>query len=228
MGETVYEAVCVGQFCCIDAFLICSVQLSVSDIVHDSTCKEVGVLEHDAQGAAEGRFLNFIDIDSVISDFSVLYVIEAVNQVGDGGLARPGRAYKCNFLTGLGKQLDVMEYHLGWVIAEIHSVKNNAAFHFLIGNSPLCLMGVFPGPDTGALFCLFQCAVLPFPDIHKFHIPIVLLRLLVQKLKYPSGACRCHDHRVHLLAGLGNRLGEIFIESHEGNDGADCNSTYAV
>ena len=73
----------------------------------------MGVLEHDAQGTAEGRFLYFIDIDSVIADFAVLYIVETVNQVGYGSLSRTGGSHKSNFLSGLGKHLNVMEHHLG-------------------------------------------------------------------------------------------------------------------
>ena len=59
----------------------------------------MGVLQHDAQRAAQVGFFDLMDVDAVIADLAVLNIVEAVDQVGNGSLARTGRADKGDLLS---------------------------------------------------------------------------------------------------------------------------------
>ena len=60
--------------------------------------------KHDAQRAAQVGLFDLVDVDAVVADFTVGNVIEAVDEVGDRGLARAGRADKGDLLPRLGVQ----------------------------------------------------------------------------------------------------------------------------
>ena len=75
-----------------------------------------------------------------------------------------------------------------------------------------------PGPDVGTLLGLRQLAVRALLGVDQLHIAVVLLRLLVHKVKDPLGAGGGVDDEVHLLAHLGDGLGEALVEAHEGDD----------
>lgn len=76
--------------------------------------KSQGYEVFQAADGVEGlKVLEEREIDLAIVDFAVLYIVETVNQVGYGSLSRTGGSHKSNFLSGLGKHLNVMEHHLG-------------------------------------------------------------------------------------------------------------------
>ena len=67
VGQAADEAVGVGQLGRSNALLITCLQIAVSDIVHHSAGKQVGILKHNAQGAAKIRLFDLVDIDAVIA-----------------------------------------------------------------------------------------------------------------------------------------------------------------
>src|SRR5699024_1146377 len=70
--QTPNETVGVGQLRGGNTFFVSGVQSSVTDVVHDGSGKEVGVLENDSQRAAQIRLPDFVDIDAVVADFAIL------------------------------------------------------------------------------------------------------------------------------------------------------------
>ena len=54
-----------------DTFIIRRVRISVADIFHDRTGKEIHVLEHDAEAAAQICLTDLIDVDAVVADLAV-------------------------------------------------------------------------------------------------------------------------------------------------------------
>ena len=73
-------------------------------------------------------------------------VVEAVDQIGDGGLARAGSADKGDLLTGHGVHGDIVENLLFVRVAEIHTIEGHAAFHLTVGDGAVGPVGVLPGP----------------------------------------------------------------------------------
>ena len=97
-GQHSYKAVGVGQLCGGNALLVCGVGIPVAQVLHDRSCKQVRVLKHHAQRAAQVIFFDLVDVDAVIADLAVRNIIKAVEQIGDGGLSRIGGPYKGDLL----------------------------------------------------------------------------------------------------------------------------------
>ena len=83
----------------------------------------MGILQYDTQRLPQIRFFDLVDIDAVITDLTILNIIETVDQVRDRSLAGTGGAYKCNLLTGLCIHLDVMQHDLVIIVAEVHIIE---------------------------------------------------------------------------------------------------------
>ena len=66
------------------------------------------ILQHNAQRTAQIRFLYLVDIDTVVTDFAILYIIKAVNQIGNRRFARTRASYKGNFLPRRRKYFDIV------------------------------------------------------------------------------------------------------------------------
>ena len=69
----------------------------------------MGALQNNPQRPAQIGLSDLVDIDAVISDLAVRNVVKAVDEVGDGGLAGTGGAYKGNLLARGGIQFDVVQ-----------------------------------------------------------------------------------------------------------------------
>ena len=103
-GRRVMKSSRVGQLRRRDAFLVGRVQLAVADVVHDRAGEQVHILQHDAERVAQVRLFDVVDVDAVIADLAVGDVVKAVDEVGDGGLARAGRADEGQLLPGLRRR----------------------------------------------------------------------------------------------------------------------------
>ena len=106
-GQTGDEVVRVGEFCRRDALFVRRVQPAVTDIVHDRARKQVGILQNDAERPTQILFIDLVDIDAVVADLAVLDVVETVDEVGDGRLARARGADEGDLLPRLGVQGNV-------------------------------------------------------------------------------------------------------------------------
>ena len=62
-----------------NTFFIGSVQAPVTNVVHNRTRKQVGILQNNPQRAAQIRFLNLIHVDAIVTDFPIRNVIETVD-----------------------------------------------------------------------------------------------------------------------------------------------------
>ena len=54
------------------------------------------------------RFLDLVDIDAVVTDLTILNIVETVDQVGDCCLSGTGGTYKCQFLSRFCEQADIL------------------------------------------------------------------------------------------------------------------------
>ena len=97
------EAVGVGQTRRRADVLVGGVRTAIADIVCNGAGEQVGVLQHHAQRAAQGRLLDVLHVDAVVGDGALLHVVKPVDKVGDGGLTRAGGAYKSDLLPRLGE-----------------------------------------------------------------------------------------------------------------------------
>ena len=93
-----------GSF--IDLLIGC-IKISVTDVVTDGSSKQVGILQYNTEGTTQIVFFYLCNIDAVIADFSLLNIVETVDQVGNCCLSGTGRANKCQFLSRFGEQTDI-------------------------------------------------------------------------------------------------------------------------
>ena len=211
------EAMGVGKLCRLDAFFVGGIQLAVADIIHHGAGEQVGILQHDTKAAAQVGLFNLVDIDAIVADLAVGNVVEPVDQVGDGGLARAGGSDEGDLLAGVGVKGHIVEYRLFRHIGKVYTVHNDIALQLGVGNRAVCLMGMLPGPVAGASSGFRNGAVGADVGIDQRHIPLVGLRLLVHQLKHTLRAGQCHDDGVDLVADLGDGVVESAAEQHEGH-----------
>ena len=108
LGQASNERVGVGQLGRSHHLLIGGVQLAEADVVRNGAGEQVGVLQHHCQRPAQVRLLDAAHINAVVGDAPVGHVVEPVNQVGYGGLARAGGAHKGNLLAGFCIKADIL------------------------------------------------------------------------------------------------------------------------
>ena len=174
----------------------------------------MAVLKYHTQGTAQILLLNLIDVDTVVTDLSVLNIVKPVNQVGNGRFSGSGSAYKGHLLSGLRVELNVVKYGFFRCIAEVYPVHNYVALQLRVCDGTV-MMGMLPGPDTGTLRHLHQLVTL-IAGIDQGHITAVLLRGLIHQVEDSLRACQGHNDRVKLLGNLGNRLVEASCQLQEG------------
>lgn len=109
----------------------------------------MGVLQYNSQRPAQRVLFDLPDVDAVVHHTSALNVIKPVDEVGYGGLACAGGAYKGDFLSGLCIEADLLQHRMAGVIAEIHLIKPHISPQGDIG--PVSLL---PGPPFTALPCV--------------------------------------------------------------------------
>ena len=133
-----------------DAIVIGSFQTAIADIVEHSTREEVRLLQNDGHALPERRFADLCDRYAVIKNLSPLDVIEAVDQVDDGGLACSCATHEGNLLSRLGVDVDVEEHLLLRHITEIHITEVNITLRVVEYPVSLVLLrlGIAQGKDT--------------------------------------------------------------------------------
>ena len=221
------KAVCICKLCCCNDFFVCCVQLSVADIFHNSSCEKVGILKNDSHRAAQIRFFNFIYIDAVIADFSVLNVVKTVQKICDRCFSCSCRADKGNFLSRCCVHFYIVENDFVRIIAKVNAVQYHIAFQFNVIGCIVCFMVMLPCPAACTFFRLFERSVFFF-YIYKCYVAFVHFRFFVEKVKDSFRACKCHDNAVKLLAYLVDRHIEAFVESEEACKSAKSKAAEAV
>ena len=194
----------IGQLRRPDALVVGGIQLAVADVVHHRAGEEVGFLKHHAQRVAQIGLGDLVDVDVVVADLAVGNVIEPVNEVRNGGLARAGSAHEGDLLAGMGIERHVMKHRFLRHIAKVHVRHGDVALQLRVGHGAVCLVGMLPGPMTGALFGFRNIALVVDFRVDQSDIALVLLGLLVHQLKNPLGAGQSHDDGVDLVGHLGN------------------------
>ena len=76
------------------------------------------ILQHDSKRASKVRFLNLIDVNSVVSDFSVCNIVEAVDKVCDSCFTCTCSTDKSHLLAGLGVDGYVVKDLLAFLIGK--------------------------------------------------------------------------------------------------------------
>ena len=104
-------------------------RLSHADIVPDGAAAQPGLLEHHAVAGAQAPSGDVPDVRAVHPDLPAVHVIEAHQQVDDGGLPGSGGAYDGHHLPCPRLQVQVMDDGAALVIAEVHMLQGHIALH---------------------------------------------------------------------------------------------------
>ena len=69
----------------------------------------MGILQNDAQRAAQIVLFDLGDVDAFIPDLAICDIVEAVDQVGDGRFAGTGGADKSDLLARAAIEVDPVQ-----------------------------------------------------------------------------------------------------------------------
>ena len=118
--------------------LVGGIQLAEADVVGDGAAEEVRVLQHDAQAAAQGLLRDVPHVDAVVGDDAAAHLVEAVDQVGDGGLSGSRGPHEGDLLPRFGKEREPLEDGLPLHIAKVNVIEAHVAGkgHVLAVNAP--------------------------------------------------------------------------------------------
>ena len=172
------------------------------------------ILQYNTERPAQICFADFVDIDTVIPDLSILNIVETVDQVGDRRFSGAGGADKCDLLAWLCVEFHVVEHDFIVRITEVHTVKDNITAQFLIIDGAVCLVGMLPCPVAGAAGALSKPSVFLF-GVDEQDIAVIDLGRLIHELEDTLCTGHSHDDRVELLADLVDRHVEALVESKE-------------
>ena len=215
------EAVGVGKAGGGDALFIGSLQSAVADVLHHRAGEQVRILKHNAQRAAQVVLPDLVDVDAVVADLAILNVVKSVNQVGDGRLARAGRADERDLLPRRGVELDVVEHQLVVAVAEIDVIHHNIALQLTIFGFARVLVRVLPRPEAGAAVAFGDDAVFVLFRVDEGDIAVVHLGRFIQQVKDALRARQRHDDGIGLLRNLIDWLVKALIQRQEGDQRAD-------
>lgn len=108
-------------------FLVGGIGAAVADIIRDRAGEKVRRLQDVAEVGLKPQLTARAVIRAVDEDFSLRRLIEAADEVDDGGLAAAGFADKGNSLPVLDVQVEVLQHLFALFVAEGDVLKVNVA-----------------------------------------------------------------------------------------------------
>ena len=138
------EFVGAGETRGVDDLLHGGVLLREGQVLADGAVEEVVVLQHDTDGGTQRRAVDLADVDAVILDDAGLERIEALDELGERGLAGTGTADEADGGTGRDVEVEVLDDHRGVRrIPEIHVLDGELALELVVeGAADLLLRAV--------------------------------------------------------------------------------------
>ena len=201
LGQVGDEVVGVGNLGRPDAVLVRGLQPPVADVLHHRAGEEVGILQDGAERAAEVVLPDLADVDAVVGDAAALDVVEAVDEVGDGGLAGAGGAHEGDLLPRLRVEGEVLEHGLFRHVGEVHPVEADIA------------------PEGHPLTVRLHPEVVP-AHVFQGDFPLIQLRRHIQHVEDALGAGQGQHDGVELLGDLAHPLGKVPDVAQEGDEHA--------
>ena len=113
--------------CGFDHLLVGGRGRAEADVVGDRARKQERILGDQRHLRAQGALLDGPHVDAVDQHISVGDVVEAGDQVGDGGLAGAGLADQRHGLAGLDGEVDVLQHRLVGLVGEGDAAQLDAA-----------------------------------------------------------------------------------------------------
>ena len=117
------EVVDMCCFCCCDHFFIRCIQSAITDVFHDRSGEQPGILEHHTEHLVKFASVEVSDIVSVYLDCTLIHIIETHQEFDHGGLTCSGRTYDCDLLSVMYICGEVMNDDLIRVVTELYMLE---------------------------------------------------------------------------------------------------------
>ena len=216
MGQAHDEIIGTGQAGSPDALVIRGIEAAVADVLEDGVGEEMGLLQDQAERTAQVGLFDLIDVDAVVADLAVCDVIEAVDEVRDGGLAGTRGADEGDLLARFGIDRNVMENRLALFIGKVDIDHAHVTAQRRIGDAAVGSMGMAPGPTAGTLGSLGENTVL-LSGVDEGDIALVGFGFFINEGEDTGGACTGHDDGVELLGEVVHVAGKLLGHVQEGH-----------
>ena len=201
------KTVCISKLCGSYTFLIACIKITVADIIHNCSCKQINILQNYTNRTAEVAFLDFIYVNAIIANLTVCNIIKSIDKVCYSCFACTSCTNKSNLLSRLGIKCYVMQNYLVFNIAKIYIVKLYFSLKLCIGYCSIW-MWVFPSPYSCTLLNFNEFIIFAILYIDKSYITIINLWFFVHKLENSFCTCKSHNNCIELLGNLSHRLCE--------------------
>ena len=109
-------------FCRLNNFIIGGIKTAVANIFHNRAGKKVSILQYHCDIFSEAVFAVIFNIFAVKKNCAGLDFVKTVNQIGDSGFAGTCRADKCNFLSFLSFECDILKHLFIGIIAKGNTI----------------------------------------------------------------------------------------------------------
>ena len=152
------------------------------------------ILQYDAQRPSQIILLNQLDINAIIRNRPLLYIIESVDQIGDCGFPCTCSTDKGYLLATLSVQLDVIQNLLILMIAKIHIIKYDISNQRNILHSPISSR-MPPRPFPCRHLTLNQLTV-NLLHISKRYQTIIQPQTFIHQCKDAGSTCGCHNNGI--------------------------------
>ena len=203
----------IGYPGCIYHVLVRGVQPSVTYVVRYGSCEQVGILDDHGKGTAQIVLFYGSYVNAVIGYASLLYFIETVHQIDDGGFSCAGGTYKRDFLSGLGIKADAVQDGFLRRVSEHNLVETHIP---LKGNETEAGLGAgmglrrinrilirhLPGETVGKFPAFFPAAIVILSHITQCHCAFIQFLGLVHHIKNSLGSRQGGQKKVYLLGKL--------------------------
>ena len=115
----------MGCLCCCDHLFICGIQTSVTDIFHNGSRKQPGILKHHSKHLSQTASVKVFDVITVYLNTSAIEIIESHKQFHHSCLSCTCGTYNGNLLTILHICGEVIDNDLIRIVAEFYMFKLN-------------------------------------------------------------------------------------------------------
>ena len=110
-----------------NTFLIRGIWISIFQVLHNRSGKQIDLLQYDTEGCPQILLADLINVDSVVPDLTIVYIIETIDQIGDRRFSCSGRTYKCDLLTRFRIERHITQNLFDRIVTEIHMIQNDIA-----------------------------------------------------------------------------------------------------
>ena len=166
----------------------------------------------------EIRLLYLLNVYTVVSDGSVLYLIKSVDKVSNGGLTCTGSANESHLLARAGKDIDTMKHRMISVIGEVNVLKDHISLKLSVLSSTV-ILNTLPCPGLCTLGRLCYLTI-HFLCMNQCNSSIILFRDFIHKGEDTVDSRETHDNSIDLLGNTAYLAGKLLFHVKERNGNA--------